>query len=228
MNITLTTYKPIIAYCGGKRNNKKGDLKLEEVFQRNRNVLLTKVSEEEAETVKYASNFVEEYKNQIIVKNGTILVCPDLTFKSSRNKVKIAITSAGRADESIVNEALLTLNAHGYNATVFGDMGINDMDYLLSQAEKLKDYDIIISVQGFEGALPAVLANQVDAPIISVPTSTGYGVSNDGTSALNTSLSSCTPGISVVNIDNGFGGAMCAMKFAYKMQKNINRIKSGK
>lgn len=107
-------------------------------------------------------------------------------------------------------------------------MGINDMDYLLSQAEKLKDYDIIISVQGFEGALPAVLANQVDAPIISVPTSTGYGVSNNGISALNTSLSLCTPGISVVNIDNGFGGAMCAIKFAYKIQKNINKIKSEK
>lgn len=82
----------------------------------------------------------------------------------------------------------------------------------MSQLDYINKNQAVISVQGFEGALPVVLAGLTSLPIISVPTSTGYGIANKGYTALNTSLSSCTSGISAVNIDNGFGAGEVAVR----------------
>lgn len=124
----------------------------------------------------------------------------------------IAITSAGLADRKIVDEAGLTVILRGYKANFFNDIGVNDLYRTLNQLDEINKCGAIISVQGFEGALPVVLAGLTDLPIISVPTSTGYGVSAKGYTALNTALSSCTPGITAVNIDNGFGAGESAAR----------------
>ena len=129
-----------------------------------------------------------------------------------KNDLKVAITSAGIADRNIVDEAGLTVMMHSYTPKFFNDIGVNDLKKTTDSVDDLNECSAIISVQGFEGALPVVLAGLVSLPIISVPTSTGYGVSAKGYTALNTSLSSCTSGISTVNINNGFGAGEVAVR----------------
>lgn len=131
-----------------------------------------------------------------------------------------AITSPGIADRHVVEEAGLAVCLHGYKVNFFNDIGVNDLNKTLSRLDSIKKSQVIISVQGFEGALPVVLAGLTSLPIVSVPTSTGYGVASKGYTALNTSLSSCTSGISAVNIDNGFGGGEVAVRI-------LNAIEQG-
>ncbi|AZS49535.1 nickel pincer cofactor biosynthesis protein LarB [Entomomonas moraniae] len=132
----------------------------------------------------------------------------------------IAIVSAGSSDASVCHEALLTLNYHGIAADLFQDIGVAGLWRLLDKLPQLQQYSIIIAVAGMEAALPTVLAGLVDAPIIAVPTSIGYGISVGGNVALQSCLSSCAGGVMTVNIDNGYGSACAAIKI-YK--KIVNR-----
>lgn len=125
---------------------------------------------------------------------------------------KIAILSAGTSDQYVVNEAFYTLEYLGHKATVIQDIGVSGIHRLLNRVEDLKKYRVLIVIAGFEGALPTVVGGLLPQPIIAVPTSVGYGVSETGSVALNTMLSSCANGITVVNIDNGYGAAMAAFR----------------
>ncbi|QBZ70021.1 LarB [Enterococcus phage vB_EfaM_Ef2.3] len=133
----------------------------------------------------------------------------------------VAITSAGVADRDIVDEVYLTVLLSGYVPVAFHDIGVNDLNKLMYSVEGINDCNAIVSVQGFEGALPVVLAGLTNLPIVAVPTSTGYGISADGYTALNTALTSCTSGIAVVNIDNGFGGGAMAVRILEQISLNI-------
>lgn len=133
--------------------------------------------------------------------------------------LSVAITSAGLADRHIVDEVGLTVLLSGYTPVYFNDIGVDDIQKTLKSVDAIKESHAIVSVQGFEGALPVILAGLVDLPVIAVPTSTGYGVSSDGYTALNTALTSCTSGISVVNIDNGFGGGAQAVRILTQIEK---------
>lgn len=124
----------------------------------------------------------------------------------------IAITSAGLADRNAVDEAGLTVMLHGYTPKFFNDIGVNTLNKTIDALPEINQCKAIISVQGFEGALPVVLAGLTKLPIIAVPTNTGYGVASKGYTALNTALSSCTSGITVVNIGNGFGAGEFAVR----------------
>ena len=124
----------------------------------------------------------------------------------------VAILSAGTSDAFIVNEAYYTLQFLGCPATRYHDIGIAGIHRLLSKVDELKRYQVLIVVAGFEGALPTAVGGLLPQPIIAVPASVGYGVSEGGTVALNTMLSSCSNGITVVNIDNGYGAAMAAYR----------------
>lgn len=130
--------------------------------------------------------------------------------KLSNNAV--AITSAGLADRNAVDEAGLTVMLHGYTPRFFNDIGVNTLNKTIDSLPEINKCKAIISVQGFEGALPVVLAGLTTLPIIAVPTSTGYGVASKGYTALNTALSSCTSGITTVNIGNGFGAGEFAVR----------------
>lgn len=117
----------------------------------------------------------------------------------------IAVCTGGTSDIPVAEEAAQTAEFFGSNVTRVYDVGVAGIHRLLTKIDVIRQANCIVAVAGMEGALPGVIAGLVDKPVIAVPTSIGYGANFDGLSALLTMLNSCAEGISVVNIDNGFG-----------------------
>lgn len=122
----------------------------------------------------------------------------------------IALCSAGTADQSVAEEAAVTAEILGNTVDRMYDVGVAGIHRVLSQRDRLSSARVIIVVAGMEGALPSVVAGMVSVPVIAVPTSIGYGASFGGVAALLGMLNSCANGVSVVNIDNGFGAGCLA------------------
>jgi len=135
-------------------------------------------------------------------------------FIGEKPKVKykgtICIVSAGTADLPVAEEAALTAEMMGNRIERLYDVGVAGLHRLLDKKEILTSANVLVVVAGMEGALPSVVGGLVDKPVIAVPTSVGYGANLGGISALLTMLTSCVPGIGVVNIDNGFGAGYLA------------------
>jgi NCAIR mutase (PurE)-related protein len=123
---------------------------------------------------------------------------------------RIAVVSAGSSDRSVAEEALATLDFLSIATERVDDCGVAGLHRLFASAETIASCDVIIAIAGMEGALPSVLGGLFDAPIIAVPTSVGYGASFEGLAALLAMMNSCAAGVTVVNIDNGFGAAVAA------------------
>jgi pyridinium-3,5-biscarboxylic acid mononucleotide synthase len=119
----------------------------------------------------------------------------------------IVVAAAGTADLPVAEEAALVAEALGNRVERLADCGVAGLHRLLAQREVLSEANAIVAVAGMEGALPSVIGGLVDRPVIAVPTSVGYGTSLNGLAALLAMLNSCAPGVSVVNIDNGYGAA---------------------
>ena len=119
----------------------------------------------------------------------------------------IAVVSAGTADLPVAEEAAITAEVMGNRVQRIYDCGVAGLHRVLGQLETLHAANVIVVVAGMEGALPSVVGGLVDRPVIAVPTSIGYGASLGGVAALLAMLNSCAPGVSVVNIDNGYGAA---------------------
>ena len=119
----------------------------------------------------------------------------------------IVVASAGTADLPVAEEAALVAEALGNRVERIPDCGVAGLHRLLAHHDLLAEANVIVAVAGMEGALPSVVGGLVDRPVIAVPTSVGYGASFGGIAALLAMLNSCAPGVSVVNIDNGFGAA---------------------
>lgn len=119
----------------------------------------------------------------------------------------IAVAAAGTADLPVAEEAALVAEALGNRVERLADCGVAGLHRLLAHRDVLAEANVIIAVAGMEGALPSVIAGLIDRPVIAVPTSVGYGTSLNGLAALLAMLNSCAPGVSVVNIDNGYGAA---------------------
>ncbi|MEZ5277660.1 MAG: nickel pincer cofactor biosynthesis protein LarB [Opitutaceae bacterium] len=130
---------------------------------------------------------------------------------SSRKK-SVGIISAGTSDEFVVNEAYYTLNYLGVAAARINDIGVAGIHRLMTRLKELRTFRVLIVAAGFEGALPSVIGGLLAQPIIAVPTSIGYGVASDGRTALHAMLASCANGITVTNIDNGYGAAIAAFR----------------
>ena len=128
----------------------------------------------------------------------------------SPGKGTVIVAAAGTADLPVAEEAALTAELMGNEVTRLYDVGVAGLHRLLGERERLNAARVIIVVAGMEGALPSVVAGLVSAPVIAVPTSVGYGASFGGIAALLGMLNSCASGVSVVNIDNGFGAATIA------------------
>jgi len=126
----------------------------------------------------------------------------------------IAIVCAGTSDLAVAEEAKLVAEFLGAEATVISDVGVAGIHRLLARLPEIQKADVVIAVAGMEAALPSVLGGLIDVPMIGLPTAVGYGVSIDGLVALAAMLSACAPGITVVNIDNGVGAAIAAVKIA--------------
>ncbi|MCX6838861.1 MAG: nickel pincer cofactor biosynthesis protein LarB [Verrucomicrobia bacterium] len=132
----------------------------------------------------------------------------DGSFKSAT----VAVVCAGTSDVPVAEEAAQTLEFAGAQVNRITDVGVAGLHRLLARLDDLRSASIIIAVAGMEGALPSVLGGLVAAPVIAVPTSVGYGANLGGISALLTMLNSCASGLTVVNIDNGFGAAVAALR----------------
>lgn len=131
--------------------------------------------------------------------------------KKSFNKIgNIAICTGGTSDMAVAEEAAKTAEFFGSRVERFYDIGVAGIHRLFAKIDKIQEANCIIAVAGMEGALGGVIAGLVDIPVISVPTSIGYGANFGGVSALLTMLNSCAEGITVVNIDNGFGAGYAA------------------
>ncbi len=122
------------------------------------------------------------------------------------------IVAAGTSDLSVARECQVVLEAMGELPQLFVDVGVAGLHRILEVAPQLEDARVVIVVAGMEAALAPVVAGLVDAPIIAVPTSVGYGAAQDGMTALHGLLTACAPGIGVVNIDNGLGAALLACR----------------
>src|SRR5688572_22017583 len=122
----------------------------------------------------------------------------------------IAIVSAGTSDRPVAEEAAFTAHAFGHRIERIYDVGVAGVHRTLARIDALRAAEVLIVVAGMEGALPSLVAGLVDRPVIAVPTSVGYGASYGGLAALLGMLTSCAAGVTVVNIDNGFGAAYAA------------------
>jgi NCAIR mutase (PurE)-related protein len=124
----------------------------------------------------------------------------------------ILVISAGTSDLPVAEEAAVVAEAFGHRVGRLADVGVAGLHRLLAEAGRLREADVVIVVAGMEGALPSVVGGLVAVPVIAVPTSVGYGASFGGLAALLGMLNSCAAGVTVVNIDNGFGAAAAASR----------------
>lgn len=165
-----------------------------------KNILVTRVSKDVYEYVKKRVDCTYFDEARIIVANP----------KNVDKVGNIAIVSAGTSDISVCEEAAVTASTLGNEVVRIYDVGVSGLHRLLSHLKELQSANVIVCVAGMEGALASVVGGLVDCPVIAVPTSVGYGANFEGLSALLAMLNSCSSGVSVVNIDNGFGAGYLA------------------
>lgn len=160
-------------------------------------VLITRMS---AEAAKFIKESFEDFNFSEISRCGYIgrLPKPD-------GAGRIVVATGGTTDIPVAEEAAITAEVLGNEVVRLYDVGVSGIHRLLSHAEEIMTARVIVAVAGMEGALPSVIGGLADAPVIAVPTSVGYGASFGGVAALLSMLNSCASGMSVVNIDNGFG-----------------------
>ncbi|MDR1130840.1 MAG: nickel pincer cofactor biosynthesis protein LarB [Oscillospiraceae bacterium] len=164
-------------------------------------ILITRMAKEAAELV--AKNHPLKY-----CELGSVGIAGEMHAKDGDGKIVIA--TGGTSDMPVAEEAALTAEALGNEVSRLYDVGVAGIHRLLSRLELIMDARVIVAIAGMEGALASVIGGMVDCPVIAVPTSVGYGASFGGVSALLSMLNSCASGVSVVNIDNGFGAGYLA------------------
>lgn len=143
---------------------------------------------------------------------GTTAVWRPKVPASSDAAPRVVVASGGTADQPVVEECAATLTAHGVQPLVLTDVGVAGLHRLLAHFDDFADADAIVAVAGMEGALASVVTGLSSAPVIAVPTSTGYGAGLEGVTALLSMMASCASGMSVVGIDNGFGAALAVIR----------------
>jgi NCAIR mutase (PurE)-related protein len=204
-------------YCAGKTSEQL--LKILGKFRdKGCRVLGTRCSKEQAEFIANAGEKIcyDELSRTISLADETPARQKrgrsDDNTQTVAKLGSVAICCAGTADLPIAEEAAKTLEFNGVKVVRQYDVGIAGLHRLLSKVEEIRKASVVIAVAGMEGALPGVIAGLVKAPVIAVPTSVGYGASFGGISALLTMLNTCAEGVTVVNIDNGFGAAIAAFR----------------
>jgi len=167
------------------------------------NVLVTRLSEAAARSVLAA---VPELEYHPLARLATLVA----GSTEKRGRGMVAVVAAGTSDLPVAEEAALTLESMGNDVERVYDVGVAGIHRLFAYRETLESAAVLIVVAGMEGALPSVVGGIVDRPVIAVPTSVGYGASFGGLAALLGMLNSCAAGVTVVNIDNGFGAGVAA------------------
>lgn len=193
---------PEVIFCQGKTTDQVVKI-VQNMLKGESNILATRAGKEVYEAVKRVeplAQYNELAKTITIVKTK---------LEPSKGGTILVVT-AGTADMPVSEEAAVTAEIMGNRVERLYDVGVAGLHRLLRNKEKLFSASVIIVVAGMEGALASVVGGLVDKPVIAVPTSIGYGANFHGLSALLTMLNSCASGVSVVNIDNGFGAGYCA------------------
>lgn len=167
-------------------------------------VLITRMTDDAA---AYLAHELADFHYNDLAKTGIVGDMPELSGKGT-----IVVATGGTSDIPVAEEAAITAEALGNSVVRLYDVGVSGIHRLLSHMDAIMSARAIVAVAGMEGALPSVIGGLADCPVIAVPTSVGYGASLGGVAALLAMLNSCASGVSVVNIDNGFGaGYMASM-----------------
>jgi len=199
-NRAMRTGYPEVIFGEGKRPEQVAEIFVN-LAARNEVVLCTRASGEIAEAVK------KRFAAAVYDNLSRIVMTPP----SKKERVgEVALACAGTSDLPVAEEAAQVMEAFGSNVKRLYDVGVAGVHRLLSHVDTLKSANCVVAVAGMEGALPSVVAGLVKVPVIAVPTSVGYGSAFGGIAALLTMLNSCASGVSVVNIDNGFGAGVQA------------------
>ena len=183
----------------------------QEVLKKGEFVFITRIDESKARCLQ------DIYSNAIFIRDANCLVIGENVNKVE-SEATVAIVSGGSSDLRVSLEVKTALEIYGVTCETFIDVGVAGIHRLMSQLDKINKHDLIIVCAGMEGALATVIGGLLPHPIIGVPVSVGYGVSKDGMVALNSMLASCSPGIMVMNIDNGYGAAMAALRIIKSRQ----------
>ncbi|MBM7551618.1 nickel pincer cofactor biosynthesis protein LarB [Thalassobacillus pellis] len=188
---------------------------LHRLVQTNKNVLATRIPPEKAEII---INTLPEFSYNEMAK---ALYVKSQNLSSSLADEYVAIVCAGTSDLAVAEEAAVTAEVFGCQVKRFYDVGVAGIHRLFENLETIKGASASVVVAGMEGALASVLGGLVNHPIYAVPTSVGYGANFQGLSALLSMLNACAPGISVVNIDNGFGAGYNAALIQRIKEKQV-------
>ncbi len=175
---------------------------VERMVARDGRAFVTRASNEAVAGVK------EKFPQALFFEAARIIAVGE--FLAPQSDRFVAVVTAGTSDLPVAEEAAITLEWLGTRVERVYDVGVAGVHRLLSKRELLWQASAVVAIAGMEGALATVVGGLVSCPTIAVPTSVGYGVSFNGLAALLAMLNSCAPGVSVVNIDNGFGAAVCA------------------
>ena len=201
---------PEVVFCSGKEDQFLCDI-YDRLYKENGQVFGTRATKEQFDLIR------AKFPDAVYDPVSRILKIPG--EKSLELIGNIAVCTAGTADIKVAEEAAQTAEFFGSKVTRIYDVGVAGIHRLLSRTDDIRKANAVIAVAGMEGALPSVIGGLVKVPVIAVPTSVGYGASFEGLSALLSMINSCANGISVVNIDNGYGAGYIATQ--------INRLAEG-
>jgi len=197
---TLRSGFPEVVFGEGKRTRDLVAI-VDRLYARHGLVLATRVSDDGREALR-----AKFPRAQIHDRARAVLVAR----RMPRSRGHVLVLCAGTADLPVAEEAQVTARAMGSRAELVADVGVAGLHRLLAHRERLGDARVVVVVAGLEGALPSVVGGLVDRPLIAVPTSVGYGAHFGGLAPLLSMMNSCAPGVTVVNVDNGFGAGYAA------------------
>lgn len=197
----IRTGYPEVIFCEGKTENQVIEI-AKRIHSQQSRVLATRVS------VNIAEQLIDHFNLAEYDEVARTVFIPGVEPIKSIGRV--LVVSAGTSDLSVAREASVTAHAMGSHVESIYDVGVAGIHRLLAYREKLNSAKVVVVVAGMEGALASVVGGLVNVPVVAVPTSVGYGANFGGISALLTMLNSCASGVTVVNIDNGFGAGYAA------------------
>ena len=191
-------------YCAGKSVAHIAEI-LQQVETRKARILLTRLHPDQFAALPESQRKGVDY--DALSQTGFFAQ----PYPQSATK-RVAVVAAGTSDVAVAREAARTLSFYGESTAEITDVGVAGLWRLLERIDEIRSMKVVIAVAGMDAALPTVIGGLIGAPIIGVPTSVGYGVAEGGQTALNAMLASCSSGLTVTNIDNGYGAACAALR----------------
>ena len=198
---------PEVVLAEGKRPDSVADI-FESYLERDEQLFATRVTDDILQGVDHLIDDLHWFDE------ARILSTTPPETDDTGDRPNTLVVSAGSLDRPVALEAVVSNRLFGSPTDTLFDVGVAGLSRLAADLETLDDADILVVVAGMDGALPSVIGGLADQPIIAVPTSVGYGANFDGVAPMLTMLNACSPGTTIVNIDNGFGAAAAATKIA--------------